>query len=144
MCHSSIFTSVLGDVLFSVFGYLQSGEFILEQCIKHYLVESPLFLGKGHYFSYYIMLIAMQGIRVAFYALLSLGISVFLRNKFVILSLPVVLYYLVINFTYYIIEFLKMLDPYIVYQNFQLFSGNEIKCIITSAFISRNGSVEKS
>lgn len=117
-------TSIFGDVIFSIVTFSISGEFISDKCIEYYAEDSVL-LGKGHFVLYYLIWMAMQGLRVAFYALLSQGIAVFMKNKFAILSLPVVLYYVVINFTYYVIEVPKYLDPYVIYRNFMIFMGNE-------------------
>ena len=126
---SSFLASILGDLLFSLAAFfIGSGEFISDSFIQSYVMAMDFFLLKGgHGLLHYLALLVFYGLRVSFYALLSLVISAFLKNKYAVLALPVVLYYALINFTYYIIKFPEIIDPFRVYFNYTLFMGDERK-----------------
>lgn len=124
---SSFLASILGDLLFSLTAFfIGSGEFVPDSFIQNYAEEFFLLKG-GHVLLHYLALLVFYGMRVSFYALLSLVISAFLKNKYAVLALPVVLYYALINFTYYIIKFPEIIDPFRVYYNYTLFMGDERK-----------------
>lgn len=124
---SSFLVSILGDLLFSLVAFfIGSGKFVSDSFIQDYAWEY-FFLKGGHGLLHYLALLVFYGLRVSFYALLSLVISAFLKNKYAVLALPVVLYYAVSNFTYYIIKFPEIIDPFRVYFNYTLFMGDERK-----------------
>jgi len=124
---SSFLVSILGDLLFSLAAFFMgSGEFVSDNFIQNQAAEFVLLKG-GHVLLHYLALLAFYGLRVSFYALLSLVISAFLKNKYAVLALPVALYYALINFTYYVIKFPEIVDPFRVYYNYTLFMGDERK-----------------
>ena len=72
---------------------------IREGDVDAYELATPL-LRDGHHYLYMGFWMALNGMKSAFFSMVSFTLSAFVKNKFVLVSIPVLVYYLLMRFGY--------------------------------------------
>ena len=115
---SAFFSMMLGYLLFVVFLKLQFPWKMPQDSVFDGLVRSGAFravLQSEHYLFYYILVSIQLGILAGVLALFSACISLKIRNRMLIYTIPVVFFYFLTNATYRLPQKMQYLELYKIY-----------------------------
>lgn len=105
----------LGEMLLVIF-YRQFGPISIEG----YMSNHPL-VQSGHYTLYIVAVLVQRGLRGAFFAMSSFMLSAFVKNKFVVASIPILMFYFLQHFGYGNFDTsFDILNVHVVYYFFRL------------------------
>ena len=93
---------------------------------------NPLYDTLEHALLMGITRIILLGLEGAFYSVVTMMLSVFTRNKFVIYTTPLILYFFFMYFGSNILNISTKINPAYVFRNYILGEGNEIGSILYS------------
>lgn len=88
----TVFGEIIMIIFYRCFGPVHGMEGLYEN-------SYPL-LQSGHYYLYIVAVLVQRGLKGAFFAMVSFMLSGFVKNKFVIISVPVLVFYLLQRFGY--------------------------------------------
>ena len=114
-------------------------------CIGFYKIFIPIsdgisisesgLLMEGHFILFLLCLIILGSLRAAFFAIVALGLSTVVKNKYVIYSVPLILYFFLMKLGYGVFNVPGHLNVLGIYFNFVLGDDREILSLLyTLAF----------
>jgi hypothetical protein len=136
-CGISAFTcAILGEILFTVILLLIAP---LSNEASFYNYETWQTLVDGHMWLFVILRILLRGLRGAFFALVTMMVSAFVRDKFFLFSMPTILYYFLMYVVYDLVDKYGLktagyFNVWNVYFTFQLGVDKEFQSIAFSFF----------
>lgn len=84
----------------------------------------------GRYILFLLCFIVLYSLRAAFFALVSLLVSTFVKNKYIIFSIPLIMYFLLMKFGYGVLNLPGYLNVLGIYFGFTFGEDNEVISVL--------------
>lgn len=130
------FIAVAASNIICLFIFLLMGMSVSNEFFRLNYQDAHDLIKNGNYIIFIVFIILIEAFRSVFFSIVSLCMSAFIKNKFLIVSLPVIFYFGVGSFLFFYVRVPDWLNLSVIYQPMTINAPNDINSFLLTLIVT--------